>query len=107
MALKPCRECGKEVAETADKCPNCGAPLPAVSEDPTYQCVNCKKTFIYDPRKEAYPRCTYCGTQNPMKGSAGEKLARAGAGCGIVMLALLLLVLAVATAGAAIVSLLP
>ena len=26
MALKKCKECGKEVSSKADKCPNCGAP---------------------------------------------------------------------------------
>lgn len=28
MALKPCKECGKEVSEKADKCPNCGVADP-------------------------------------------------------------------------------
>lgn len=27
MALKPCKECGKDVATSAEKCPNCGAPV--------------------------------------------------------------------------------
>ena len=27
MALKSCKECGKEVSSKADKCPNCGAPV--------------------------------------------------------------------------------
>lgn len=27
MALKNCRECGKEVSTKADKCPHCGAPV--------------------------------------------------------------------------------
>ena len=29
MALKPCRECKKEVSQTAPKCPHCGADHPA------------------------------------------------------------------------------
>jgi hypothetical protein len=29
MALKPCRECGKEVSDTATKCPHCGIDHPA------------------------------------------------------------------------------
>ena len=28
MALKPCTECGNRVAETAEKCPNCGVEHP-------------------------------------------------------------------------------
>lgn len=28
MALKQCKECGKEVSDKAKKCPNCGAPVP-------------------------------------------------------------------------------
>lgn len=27
MALRTCKECGKEVSSRADKCPNCGAPV--------------------------------------------------------------------------------
>lgn len=27
MALKSCKECGKEVSSKAEKCPNCGAPV--------------------------------------------------------------------------------
>jgi hypothetical protein len=28
MALKPCKECGREVSTKARNCPNCGAPIP-------------------------------------------------------------------------------
>ena len=28
MALKPCRECGREVSTSASKCPHCGKPNP-------------------------------------------------------------------------------
>lgn len=31
MALKKCRECGKEVSTKAAKCPNCGAPVKKAS----------------------------------------------------------------------------
>jgi hypothetical protein len=31
MAMKKCKECGKEVSSKADKCPNCGAPIKAKS----------------------------------------------------------------------------
>ena len=30
MALKPCKECGKMVAELASKCPHCGNAHPSV-----------------------------------------------------------------------------
>lgn len=32
MALKPCRECKKEISDSAKKCPNCGVDNPALSE---------------------------------------------------------------------------
>ncbi len=28
MAIKPCKECGAQVSDQADACPNCGAKLP-------------------------------------------------------------------------------
>ena len=28
MALKPCKECGKDVSTEANTCPNCGVPKP-------------------------------------------------------------------------------
>ena len=31
MALIKCKECGHEVSDKADKCPNCGAPVPKKS----------------------------------------------------------------------------
>src|ERR1700675_2058861 len=27
MALRRCKECGRDVSSKADKCPNCGAPI--------------------------------------------------------------------------------
>ena len=32
MALKDCRECGKQIAGDAKKCPYCGTPNPAMSQ---------------------------------------------------------------------------
>ncbi|MEN6375571.1 MAG: zinc-ribbon domain-containing protein [Smithella sp.] len=29
MALKKCKDCGKEVSDQAGKCPHCGAPVQA------------------------------------------------------------------------------
>ncbi len=29
MALKPCRECGKQVAQAARTCPHCGVDYPS------------------------------------------------------------------------------
>lgn len=34
MAMINCRECGKEVSDLADKCPNCGAPIKIVQPVP-------------------------------------------------------------------------
>ena len=34
MALKPCRECGKQVSTEAVTCPHCGVPQPASVETP-------------------------------------------------------------------------
>jgi hypothetical protein len=31
MALSKCKECGKDVSDKAAACPNCGAPMPAMS----------------------------------------------------------------------------
>jgi predicted amidophosphoribosyltransferase len=28
MSLVKCKECGQEISDTANKCPNCGAPTP-------------------------------------------------------------------------------
>jgi hypothetical protein len=37
--LKPCRVCEKSVSSDAEKCPHCGAPLPAVKAGGTIQGV--------------------------------------------------------------------
>lgn len=29
MAIKPCKECGKEISDQAKTCPHCGAPPPS------------------------------------------------------------------------------
>ena len=33
MALTTCSECSKEISDRAVVCPNCGAPLPAMTND--------------------------------------------------------------------------
>lgn len=33
MATCKCRECGQEVAESAQSCPHCGATMPATSRE--------------------------------------------------------------------------
>ena len=33
MALIKCSECGKEVSDKAASCPNCGAPIKALTND--------------------------------------------------------------------------
>ena len=42
MALKNCKECGKEVSTKADTCPNCGAPIKAKGVG----CVGCLTILI-------------------------------------------------------------
>lgn len=32
MALVPCEECGREISDAADSCPNCGMPVKQVEE---------------------------------------------------------------------------
>ena len=37
MSMIYCRECGKEVSDLAEKCPNCGAPIKAAQATPQIQ----------------------------------------------------------------------
>lgn len=37
MSMIYCRECGKEVSDLAEKCPNCGAPIKAAQATPQVQ----------------------------------------------------------------------
>ena len=47
MALKPCRECGKEVSTKAKTCPQCGVPHPTSQLDPgTKQALGCLALII-------------------------------------------------------------
>ena len=41
MALKPCRECGKEVSSEAPSCPHCGVVGPIRSPDMVRRCPKC------------------------------------------------------------------
>lgn len=45
MALIKCNECGKEVSDKADSCPNCGNPI---------------------AKKNHYKYCEYCGDKMPI-----------------------------------------
>ncbi|MDF2608941.1 MAG: hypothetical protein K0R92_415 [Lachnospiraceae bacterium] len=45
MALITCQECGKEISDKADKCPNCGSPIPYKSETPIKAEVSTHKGF--------------------------------------------------------------
>lgn len=48
MALKSCRECGKEVSTQAQACPNCGAPYPVEKTWKGYYGINWKsRTTIF------------------------------------------------------------
>lgn len=42
MALKPCRECAKEVSTEAKTCPHCGTAHPTTA--PGYPCPKCGST---------------------------------------------------------------
>lgn len=70
MALTKCKECGKEVSDTAGKCPNCGAKvakplgvagwlLVAFTAFVVYQCSSIasnpknQTTTVTDPKEEA------------------------------------------------------
>jgi hypothetical protein len=33
MALSKCKECGRDVSDKAITCPNCGVPMPALSQE--------------------------------------------------------------------------
>ena len=47
MALKPCRECRKEVSTQAKTCPQCGVPHPTSQLDPgTKQALGCLALII-------------------------------------------------------------
>ena len=49
MALKPCRECGKEFSTEAAFCPNCGAPGAAERAKrvgATMQSIGCVLTLL-------------------------------------------------------------
>lgn len=46
MALKPCHECGKEISNTADKCPHCGAPPKVVAFGKAMQSCGCLLTVF-------------------------------------------------------------
>jgi uncharacterized membrane protein YvbJ len=49
MVLKPCRECGHQVAELASKCPHCGIDWPANKAAATaskMQTIGCALTLL-------------------------------------------------------------
>jgi predicted RNA-binding Zn-ribbon protein involved in translation (DUF1610 family) len=41
MSMRPCRECGKEISETAATCPHCGTTMPARAA--SQQWIPCEK----------------------------------------------------------------
>lgn len=45
MALGVCRECGKEVSDSARKCPHCGAPKPTAAKKPVSAGMGCLVIF--------------------------------------------------------------
>lgn len=64
MALINCPECGKEISDKADKCPNCGCPneefnkpkeLPPEERPEMFNCVDCGR-----PLPVGIDKCIYC-----------------------------------------------
>ena len=41
MALVKCPDCGKEISDSAESCPNCGRPMSTVMK-----CPNCKSSDV-------------------------------------------------------------
>ncbi len=106
MALLKCPECGKEVSEYADACPNCGCPMskiqellaeesdPAQDQPPTggYSFINNESspTVQQTAQTQGYaannqeerpqvniPRCPTCGSTNIEKIKTSSKVLNA------------------------------
>lgn len=58
MALIRCSECGKEVSDKANKCPNCGCPISTgnMTHEQTERCPNCG-----GENSAGSDYCDYCG----------------------------------------------
>lgn len=52
MALIHCPECGKEISDKAEKCPNCGYPLPPQKTQPVVNSSNESVAPIHQPPNE-------------------------------------------------------
>ena len=62
--LIQCPECGKEISDKADACPNCGCPSSQWKQEPVEerkvkarQCSRCQQVF--SPKLGACPECGY------------------------------------------------
>lgn len=62
--LIQCPECGKEISDKAEACPNCGCPSSQWKQEPVEerkvkarQCSRCQKVF--SPKLGACPECGY------------------------------------------------
>ena len=62
--LIQCPECGKEISDKSDACPNCGCPSSQWKQEPVEerkvkarQCSRCQKVF--SPKLGACPECGY------------------------------------------------
>lgn len=103
MSLKKCEECGKEVSDKADSCPNCGCPItknvlcPYCNFDSgntfkeiqksgySITCTNCGKIIkvmtneeetLFDSQlreKQNIPKCPTCGSTKLSKVSTISK----------------------------------
>ena len=61
MALKPCRECARDVSTEASACPQCGAPHPVARDVEKGTCVGCGASIEVPPTSE----CPECGVIEP------------------------------------------
>lgn len=50
MALIKCSECGKEISDMAQSCPNCGAPVKKEAEKTSKFCMKCGNTMAINER---------------------------------------------------------
>lgn len=48
MALIKCKDCQKDISDSAESCPNCGAPVPKVVGINDEQCPFCMTIFSKD-----------------------------------------------------------
>lgn len=51
MALIDCSECGKQISDKAESCPNCGNPIKPQNKEDLMKCPYCKSTQLTTSQK--------------------------------------------------------